>query len=422
MHVIWQSIHSIKPYANNPRINQHTVQQVASSISRFGWQQPIVVDKEAVILVGHTRYLAAKQLKLSTVPIVKADALTVAEAKAYRLADNKIGERSLWRKHQLAQELASLGETTQRWTGFSESERFSLLALCANTQQPLPRETLSTGASSEATVVRLGDHWQLGDHQILCGDSRQPQSLRRLLGEQQADLIFTDPPYGMGYGDNRTRHSTPKGARVKAHGPICGDERDPQQLSRLVKQVLQGALVVTRDLAPLYLCSHWRSLPIFLSVLEDLQQPVNSCIVWDKEVLGIGQHHYRSQFELILYVAGEPWQGERKQSNVWRCRRLPPRQYRHPTQKPSSLIKRAIINSSEPGAIVLDPFAGSGATLLACEAVNRQARLIEIEPHYLDALIQHWQHITQSSARLLPEGLTYTDVQQKRTAPSQRLQ
>ncbi len=216
-----------------------------------------------------------------------------------------------------------------------------------------------------------------------------------------ADLVVTDPPYGMSFGAGKEAGSTPKGALVKAHGMILGDDAHGDALVALVSGAIGRAREWSKPAAAVYVCLTWRTYSEFWAALAACGLKVASCIVWDKGSIGLGHQHYRPQHEFVFYCHGEAWYGGKAEGDVWTLSRGHTGDYVHPTQKPVGLLERAIRNSSRAGDLVLDVFGGSGSTLIACERLGRVARLVELDPKYCDAIVRRWEKYTgREAARL----------------------
>tara|TARA_R100001591_G_scaffold79942_1_gene87101 strand:- start:248 stop:1441 length:1194 start_codon:yes stop_codon:yes gene_type:complete len=394
MNIILQEINKLIPYHNNPRKNQ-AVDKVASSIKEFGWQQPIVVDESNVIVVGHTRYQAAKKLGLDEVPTHIAKGLTESQIKAYRLLDNRANQDALWDDEMLKIEIKGLEELDidLKLTGFTDKELDNLLF---EEKEGLTDEDKIPEPPKEP-ITNLGDIWELGNHKLMCGDSTLIENLEKLCLEK-ADMIFTDPPYGMSYGGGRAEGSTEKGALVKAHGMIKNDDLRDEELIKLVKNSLQTALSKTKQGGSAYICFTWRTYTEFYKAITDAGLNIKNCLVWDKRSIGLGQSHYRPQHEFIFYC-GQQWYGDKSQSDVWQMSRGSTSNYVHPTQKPVEIISKAIRNSSKKEDIILDSFGGSGSTLIACEKLIRKARIMELDPKYCDVIIKRWENYTGLQAK-----------------------
>jgi DNA modification methylase len=355
-----------------------------------------VVDSGGTIIVGHGRYEAAKLLKLNSIPVTIAD-LPPEKAKAYRIADNKTNEFSEWDISLLQQEFTDLLDANfdLELTGFDHDELESLITgekagLTDDDAVPeLPDEPKS----------KLGDIYKLGEHRLMCGDSTSITDFDKL-SITQADMIFTDPPYGMEYGGGRAEGSTKKGSKVKAHGMIKGDDLKGDNLINLVRDALTTSYLKTKTGASAYICFTWRTYSEFEDALNKAGLKVKNCIVWNKRSIGLGNSHYRPQHEFIFYC-GEQWYGNKAQSDVWELSRGDTSKYVHPTQKPVQLIEKAIKNSSKSGDVIIDCFGGSGSTLIACEKTNRKCNMMELDPKYLDRIVKRWEDYTGKKAELL---------------------
>ena len=390
-------INTIKPYENNPRkLKDSAIEKVAKSIKEFGFRQPIVVDKEKIIVVGHTRYRASKKLGLTNVPITIADNLTPEQINAYSIADNRTNEEAEWDIELLKSELKDLQlkDFDLDLTAFNEDEINNFLF---DEKEGLTDED-AVPETPEEPITKLGDIWKLGNHRLMCGDSTLINNFDKLCLEQ-ADMIFTDPPYGMSYGGGRAEGSTPKGALVKAHGMIKNDDLRDEELINLVKDSLSTSLMKSKQGSASYICFTWRTYSEFYKALTDAGFKIKNCIVWDKKSIGLGLSHYRPQHEFIFYC-GEQWYGDKSQSDVWYMSRGATSKYVHPTQKPVELICKALENSSKNEDVIIDCFGGSGSTLIACEKLNRKARVMELDPKYCDVIVKRWEQFTGKKAEL----------------------
>ena len=384
------------PYANNPRKKQ-AIDKVASSIKEFGWQQPIVVDQDMVIVVGHTRYQAAQKLGLDKVPVQIATGLTDAQIKAYRLLDNRANQDALWDDDMLKIEVRDIDklDIDLALTGFDEKELDKLLFV---EQDGLTDED----AVPEDVELRVkkGELWQLGNHRLLCGDSTSEADVARLMDNKKSDMVFTDPPYGMSFCSGR---STAKGALVKGWKVIEGDEKRDADLIKMVTDAFTIAKKTNKNEGSLYICFTWRTYDEFINALKQANIKVNNLIVWDKKSIGIGNSDYRFQHEFIFYSKGK-WYGNKSQSDIWSLSRGATSKYVHPTQKPVELIEKGILNSSKQEDIVLDLFLGSGSTLIASEKTKRNCYGLELDPKYCDVIIKRWEDFTGQTAKLLERG------------------
>lgn len=398
----------LKPYDNNART--HSADQVAkivASIREFGFTNPILVDSADGIIAGHGRLMAAKELGLTEVPVVVLDHLSDAQRRAYILADNRLALDAGWDDDLLAKELVALEQDgfDLALTGFTDDELADLL---------VDEETAAEGAAEDETpevpvdpVSVLGDVWVLGKHRLMCGDSTSIDAFDRLMCGVQADMVFTDPPYGMSYGGGRGK---------KKFGMIENDDAQGTDLIDLVREAISTAKASSKDGASFYVCFPWRTYSEFEAAMEGCGLPVSSSIVWDKKHFGLGQQDYRPQHEFIFYSKGGTWYGDRSQSDVWYMSRGNTQGYVHPTQKPVELIEKALENSSKRGDIVIDCFGGSGSTLIACEKTKRSARLMELDPKYVDVIVQRWQEFAGKAATLEDGGQSFADIERSRKA------
>lgn len=406
-------IDEVIPYAKNPRKNDAAVDKVAGSLKEFGWRQPIVVDAEMVVIAGHTRLAASRKLGLKEVPIHIATDLTANQIKAYRIADNRVSQEAKWDDDLLALELADLDLENYDLglTGFDDDELAALMAE-AVTEGLVDEDQVPPEPETPVTV--LGDIWQLGRHRVMCGDSTSIDAVDTLMETRPADMVFTDPPYGMSYGGGRAKGENVsfknRSGGIKAHGMIIGDDFQGDDLIDLVRQAINAAYASSKSGAAYYICFTWRTYSEFEAAIVDAGLKISNCIVWDKKSIGLGQSNYRPQHEFIFYVKGDGWQGDKSQSDIWKMSRGATGEYVHPTQKPVELIEKALGNSSKSGDTILDVFGGSGSTLIACEKTNRQARVMELDPKYVDVIVKRWQDFTGLIAVNEKTGKTFNEM------------
>jgi len=406
----YRRIDALVPYARNSRTHSDDqVAQIAASIREFGWTNPILVDGENGIIAGHGRLLAARKLGSETVPVIELAGLTDAQKRAYIIADNKLAMNAGWDDELLALEFSELADLgfDLNLTGFSADE------IAALEPEEIPAGLTDEDYVPEVQpepISKIGDVWVLGKHRVMCGDSTSIDAVEKLMAGQKADMVFTDPPYGMSYGGGALAGSTPKGALVKAHGMILGDDKTGDELISLVRDAIASAVVVSKSGAATYICFPWRTYSEFESAIEECGLKASACIVWDKKSIGLGNANYRPQHEFIFYCKGGSWYGDKAQSDVWSMSRGATGKYVHPTQKPVELIEQALNNSSKGGDNVLDVFGGSGSTLVACEKTGREARLMELDPKYCDVIVKRWQEFTGKDAVLETDGRTFNEV------------
>lgn len=407
-------VEKLIPYARNSRTHSdEQVAQICGSIKEFGFTNPVLIDGEGVIIAGHGRTIAAQRLNMKEVPCLRLDYLTEAQKKAYVIADNKLALNAGWDDEMLALELGDLKELDfdLSLTGFDDDELNKLLAEAVNEglvdedDAPLP---------PDEPISKLGDVWQLGSHRVMCGDSTSIDAVDKLMEGQKADMVFTDPPYGMSYGGGRAKgdHALNKngGVLIKAHGMIKGDDLEGENLISLVRDAIATCIASSKQGAAYYICFTWRTYSEFEEAIELGGASVANCIVWDKKSIGLGNANYRPQHEFIFYVKGGAWYGDKGQSDVWYMSRGATGEYVHPTQKPVELVEKAISNSSKPGDLVLDVFGGSGSTLIACEKTSRHCRLVDLDPKYVDVMVKRWQDYTGKQAIHAESGKTFAEM------------
>jgi DNA modification methylase len=381
-----RSLDQLIPYARNARTHSPAqVEQIASSIQSFGWTNPILIDGENGIIAGHGRLLAAKELGLSSVPVIELAGLSEAEKRAYLIADNKLALNAGWDEALLAAEVADLQAlgVDLDLTGFEAGEIDDLLAQSGATPSfpdeapPPPTEPLT----------RPGDLWLLGHHRLLCGDATRVEDLRRVLDGRLADLVFTDPPYNVAYQGKSAGRRT-----------IANDD-----LGAAFGAFLSAACVAMLPLCKgaLYICMSSAEIGTLKQAFEEAGGHWSTFVIWAKNAFTLGRSDYQRQYEPILYGWPEGsdhyWCGARAQGDLWSYDR-PTRNDLHPTMKPGALVERAIRNSSKTRDTVLNPFAGSGTTLMAAEATGRTAALVELDPAYCDVIVRRWQEGTGGTA------------------------
>lgn len=372
-------INDIKAYDKNPRNNAYSVDKVADSIAEFGFRQPIVVDEDMIVLAGHTRLLASKQLGLKKVPVHIAEGLTNAQKKAYRIMDNKSSEDSEWDKDLLNLEIKDLIEDNYdlNMTGFTPEQ---IDALSVLTESILEGETDedSIPEPPKEPKSKLGDIYELGHHRLMCGDSISIDDVDKLMDGKKADMVFTDPPYNVAFNGRSGKFDV-----------IKNDDLEESEFNNFIDSFLSILEILKVD--TYYICCNWA----FYGVLQLKLKP-KSCIVWAKNVFGLGRG-YRHQHEFILFN-GNIKKEITNESDLWSIAK--DSKYKHPTQKPAELAKRAINNSSNEGNIVLDLFGGSGSTLIASEATARKCYMMELDPIYVDVIVKRWEDFTGKKAKL----------------------
>jgi DNA modification methylase len=399
-------IEKLRPYERNPRTHSDAqVDQIAASMVEFGWTNPVLVDEEGGILAGHGRLLAARKLGLAEVPVIRFEHLSEAQKRAYLIADNQLALQAGWDDALLAEELAWLRDESfdLDLVGFDASELERLLAIAEGGTAADEAEDEVPDPPADP-VSRPGDLWVLGNHRLLCGDATVLADVERVLGGQLADMTFCDPPYNVDYAN------TPKDKLRGKHRPILNDN-----LGGGFEAFLYDACVniVSVTKGAVYVCMSSSELHTLQRAFTAAGGKWSTFVIWAKNTFTLGRADYQRQYEPILYGWKDGhdhyWCGARDQGDVWFFDK-PVRNDLHPTMKPVALVERAIRNSSKSRDIVLDPFGGSGSTLIACEKTARYARLIELDPKYVDTIILRWQEFSGGAATLEGDGRSYEEI------------
>ncbi|CDK99818.1 Prophage LambdaMc01, DNA methyltransferase [Magnetospirillum gryphiswaldense MSR-1 v2] len=400
------SIDRLIPYGRNARTHSDgQVAQIAASMVEFGWTNPVLADSQGNVIAGHGRLAAAKSLGLDTVPVVILDHLTEAQRRAYILADNKLALNAGWDEETLAAELHALnGDGYDLGViGFSDEELDALMAPLDDEGDGQGDETGEDEVPEPPAdpVTRPGDLWILGQHRLLCGDSTILADVEKVLGGAPANMCFTDSPYNVDYG---APGKGGKGRRI-LNDALGGG------FKQFLYDVCVNILAVTKG--AVYMCMSSSELHTLQSAFLEAGGHWSTFIIWAKNTFTLGRSDYQRQYEPILYGwkegGGHYWCGARDQGDVWSINK-PARNDLHPTMKPVELVERAIGNSSRENEIILDPFGGSGTTLIACERMGRQARLLELDPKYVDVIVLRWQEQTGEAAILDGDGRCFDDI------------
>ncbi len=400
------------PYARNARTHSDAqVAQIAASIAEFGFTNPILSGSDGVIVAGHGRLAAAQKLGLELVPVVVLDHLTSTQRRALVIADNRIAENAGWDDAMLRVELAALQEDDfdLALTGFDADALADLLADeggGGQTDDDAVPEVLET------PISRMGDVWLLGEHKLLCGDATRAEDYKTLLGDELADMTVTDPPYNVNYANSA------KDKLRGTHRPILNDNMG-DGFGAFLQATCQNILAVTKG--AVYIAMSSSELDTLQSAFRAAGGKWSTFVIWAKNTFTMGRADYQRQYEPILYGwrdgADHYWCGDRDQGDVWQIKK-PHKNDLHPTMKPVELMERAVRNSSKTRDIVLDPFGGSGTTVIACEKTGRRARVMELDPKYVDVIVKRWQDWTGKRATRQADGVVFNALQQG-TAPAE---
>ena len=397
-----RSVASLTPYANNARTHSDDqVNQIARSIEEFGFVNPVLVGSDDVIVAGHGRLMAAKQLGMETVPVIVLGHLTETQRRALVIADNQITANSGWDEDLLKQELSELDalDFDLDLMGFSDEELEGLLLMMDEPEEQTDDDEIPE--PEEHPVSQAGDLWVLGEHRVLCGSATESADVEALMGGQLAEMAFTDPPYNVDYANPEKNGKAKKDRRIKNDN--LGSEFYAFLLAAMSNLVgaCKGAI---------YICMSSSELDTLQKSFREAGGKWSTFIIWAKNTFTLGRSDYQRQYEPILYGWKEGsehfWCGARDQGDVWYFNK-PVKNDLHPTMKPVELVERAIRNSSKTRDIVLDLFGGSGSTLIACEKSHRSARLMELDPKYVDVIVRRWEEYSGKEAYLESNQLTF---------------
>jgi DNA modification methylase len=404
-------IASLYPSKNNARTHSaRQLKQIARSIERFGFNNPVLIDQRNQIIVGHGRVAAAKMLGYKTVPALRIEHLSDAEKRAFIIADNRIAEKAGWDNTTLAIELQALADLgfDIELTGFEIAE-VDLILDAASSVSNGPGDDTIPNLVPDRVITKPGDLWILGEHRLFCGDARNRQSFTELLAAERAQLVFLDPPYNV----KILGHVSGRGRIKHREFAQASGEKTSAQFTKFLEDSLGLLAEHSVNGAIHFVCSDWRHLDELLAAGRRTYRELKNLVVWNKTNAGMGSF-YRSQHELILVWKNgrgkhinnvELGKHGRNRSNVWTYSGVnafgPDRLDElamHPTVKPVALVADAIRDCSRRGDVVLDSFGGSGTTLIACDNTHRRARLIEVDPVYCDQTVRRWQKLTNQKA------------------------
>ena len=392
--IVWLKIDEVYPYECNNKIHrQPEITKIANSIKEFGWTYPILIDENNIVLAGHKRLQAAKQIGLTEVPTIRKDDLSDAQKRAYRIIDNKSSEESEYDPTNLTLELDEI-----KALDFDISKFINLnfdLDKIGETQDLDTQEDDYDAEPPAEPKTKYGDIYQLGNHRLMCGDSTKEEDIEKLMNGQLADMIFTDPPYGVCY----------TGGVV--HGSKINVDHKREMLKNDDADIYSKFIPIINSVikdGAIYIFYATRNSYELLKPLHDNNIELNSIIVWNKINTGYADlnSHYKNKYEPCVYCKRKGHKlnfvGDSSENTVWEVNK-DRNNILHPTQKPIELAARAIRNSSLNGNIVLDFFGGSGSTLIACEQLNRNCYMMELDPVYCDVIIDRWEKFTGQKAQ-----------------------
>jgi DNA modification methylase len=415
----YQAPDNLEPYNNNARVHSaRQIEKLMASIKNFGFLVPVLLDKKGGIIAGHGRVEAAKKLGLEEIPTITADALTETQKRAFIIADNKLAEEATWDIGKLKTELEFLTEFEfdLSLTGFETPE----IDIIFDHNSKSEEASLPQFPNDYEPETKLGDIWQIGKHKLLCGDSLDSGSYEKLLGNEEIQMVFTDPPYNVAI-DGHVKREPKQKAREFA---MASGEMSEDEFTEFLKTFLSCVKKHSKDGAILYVCMDWRHMNELQKAASMFFEFKQLC-VWAKDQGGMGSF-YRSQHELIFVLKNGTashinnfglGENGRYRTNVWeypmvRANDWPEMEgHIHPTVKPTAMVMDAILDCSKHKDIIFDAFGGSGTTLIAAEKTNRAARLIELDPIYCDMIIRRWETLTGKKAK----RITKTS-EQKRSA------
>lgn len=378
-------IDTVKPYIYNPRVNDQAVDAVARSIEEFGFRSPIVVDESKTIINGHTRLKAAKQLGLEQVPVLVADDLTEEQVRAFRLADNKTAELAEWDDDMLEEELSLLDDIDMSEFGFEEIVEELEVEEDEGFDDELPKEPRA----------QVGDVYKLGGSRLVCGDSLDPKTYELLCEGEEMDLYLTDPPYNIAYEGKTAEALT-----------IENDDMSDEDFRTFLFEAFTAAGDVMKPGASFYIWHAESEKYNFVGACNDVDWTIRQTLIWNKNQFTLGRQDYQWKHEPCLYGwkpgASHNWYGGYSETTVLDFNK-PNKNIEHPTMKPIELFAYLIKNSTKQGDNVLDNFGGSGTTIMACEQLDRHAFVIELDPKYVDVIINRWEEYTGEKAVKLNE-------------------
>ena len=399
MEVTNKHIDLLIPYARNARTHDDAqIAQIAGSIKEFGFNNPILIDKDNGIIAGHGRVMAARKLGLTEVPTILLDHLSETQRKAYILADNRIAINSAWDNEMLSLELSDIKDDINlAMLGFNVDELDALLNPTELTEG-LTDEDAVPDLPNEPTT-KLGDIYQLGNHRLMCGDSTSIDAVEKLMDGNKADMVFTDPPYNMDFTGGI--HADGSKSFNAKHGGIKNDKMSQTEAADFFDAI--NAIIYAYCLGAFYITFYRLGIGEYWKSLERTNLKVRSLIIWNKGNHTLSNSDYMSKYEPIFYGwigDNHNFYGGNNGMDIWEIKRTAKNDL-HPTMKPVELIEKALEDASKLGNVILDLFGGSGSTMIASEKVGRHSRLMELDPKYCDVIIKRWEDFTGKKAELL---------------------
>lgn len=407
--IVYRPLADLIPYARNSRTHSDAqVAQIAASIKEFGWTNPVLVDGDKGIIAGHGRVLAARKLGIAKVPTIELSHLTDAQRRAYVIADNQLALNAGWDMDLLKVEVVDLDGMgfDLSLLGFDSAALEGLLAPPGTTGRTDPDEAPQAPA---VPVSAEGDLWVLGAHRVLCGDSLSIEAMERLCEGQKVDMWLTDPPYNVAY-EGKTKDAL----KIKNDAMKDGDFR------QFLRDAYVAADAVMKPGAVFYIWHADSEGYNFRGAAVDAGWKVRQCLIWKKQSMVMGRQDYHWQHEPCLYGwkdgSAHLWAADRKQTTILEFDR-PSRNGDHPTMKPVALFAYQMLNNTKGGDAVLDSFGGSGTTVIAAEQNGRIARVMELDPRYVDVIVKRWQDFTGQAATLEGDGRTFAEIEADRCKP-----
>lgn len=400
LQIVYKNVDDLIPYARNAKIHdENNINLIAGSIKSFGFNNPVLLDGENGIIAGHGRVLASKKLGIKQIPTIELQGLSDAEKRAYIIADNRLTEKSEWDKEILSLELQDLNELgiDLNIIGFNDEDLNNII------QEETP-EVVEDEFSEQVETPKSvkGDIWILGEHRLMCGDSTSENDVKALMQDEKADLVFTDPPYKL---------ETEGGCKGKIRKSLKKLDRDIAFIADFNPSDFLKVLpsVFSKNTFNAYIFCNKELLPIYLNWAVENKLAFN-VLIWKKpSAIPIGDSHRPDIEYLLFFRKNAIWHNALKGVNYSRCLEFGRESGLHPTMKPIGLIANELQISSNKDSVILDLFGGSGSTLIACEQLGRKARLMELDEHYVDVIIQRWQKLTNKEAVRI-DGVKYNDL------------